>query len=383
LIGTTIKAKLILDRVSVNGSLFLREKSQFSQVDIRSAKIGVDLELSNISVSAPLLMNDLLIGGRLLMTNSASFSEITMIGAKIGTLLSIHNVTVQEMFDMQSIVVSGNIFIEKCIFIKRISLIDSTIGGSVVMSSNTISNLDLGGTSVQRELQVGIPGEKNIWLGHTSINLSNANVRSISDGGGDSWPEEVRLEGFVYLGLGQGARNDPANDDISKRPIEWFIDWLAKNQPYSWPSYNHLAQLFDKGGESVKANKILYASKERERRDARENDSWGKWIGLTLLKWIIGYGYGTRYFRSLIWVLGLLIIGVLVIGTVDTGAMKSASLIDKIGFSLDKLLPIIKVNDAYKFDFHGCQLAYFYIHEIFGFILGSFVVAGMSGITKR
>jgi len=62
---------------------------------------------------------------------------------------------------------------------------------------------------------------------------------------------------------------------------------------------------------------------------------------------------------------------------------QSASLLDKVGFSLDKLLPIIKLNDAYKFDFHGWQLAYFYLHEILGFVLGSFVVAGMSGITKR
>jgi cytoskeletal protein CcmA (bactofilin family) len=383
LIGTKIEGKLFLDRISVNSSLYMRQQAEFMHIDMRSAKIGVDLELSGISVKKSLLMNNVSVSGRLLMIKGSSFSDIDMIGATIGAQFDLTNLTVAKEFEMQSIVVSGNIFIRSCVFNKRISLIDSTINGSIVTSSNTITNLDLGGTTVQRELQIGIHGQMNIWEGQASINLSNANVRSLSDGGADSWPEEVRLDGFIYSGLGQGARNERTNDDISKRRIEWFIGWLAKTQPYSWPTYNHLAQLFDRGGESVKANRVLYASKERERRDARENDSWGKVIGLSLLKWIIGYGYGTRYFRSLIWVLALLIIGVLIIGTVETGAMKSAPMIDKVGFSLDKLLPIIKINDAYKFDFHGWQLAYFYVQEIFGFVLGSFVVAGISGITKR
>jgi hypothetical protein len=76
-------------------------------------------------------------------------------------------------------------------------------------------------------------------------------------------------------------------------------------------------------------------------------------------------------------------LGVLIVGTVDTGKMESACILDRIGFSLDLLLPVIQFNDKYKIDFGGWQEIYFYFHKVMGFVLSSFVVAGLSGITKK
>jgi len=42
-------------------------------------------------------------------------------------------------------------------------------------------------------------------------------------------------------------------------------------------------------------------------------------------------------------------------GTVDMGEMQDAGLPDRIGFSLDLLLPVIELNDKYKIDFDGWQ----------------------------
>ena len=58
----------------------------------------------------------------------------------------------------------------------------------------------------------------------------------------------------------------------------------------------------------------------------------------------------------------------------------------QIFISLDLLLPFIDLldNKFYKdILFEGWQWFYFHFHKIMGFILGSFVLAGLSGITKK
>ena len=130
-------------------------------------------------------------------------------------------------------------------------------------------------------------------------------------------------------------------------------------------------------GYSEKANAILYAGKERERHQAQ----WLKRLGLTALKWTIGYGYGYRYFVSLLWVVAIMLIGVLVLDTLETGAPPTP--VQKAAFSFDLLLPLIELHENYKITFEGWQRYYFYAHKLMGFLLGSFVVAGLSGITKK
>ena len=123
-------------------------------------------------------------------------------------------------------------------------------------------------------------------------------------------------------------------------------------------------------GYSEKANSVLFACKNRERKEAlhpkpgRPKNLW-KWIGLSLLKWTIGYGYGGRYFFSLIWVACLTILGIIVLSTTAS----IFNIWDKIGFSLDMLLPIIELNEKYKLDFSGWQLYYFLFSQINGIFI--------------
>jgi hypothetical protein len=46
-------------------------------------------------------------------------------------------------------------------------------------------------------------------------------------------------------------------------------------------------------------------------------------------------------------------------------------------------LPIIKLRDAhYKIDLVGLPRYYFYGHKVAGYVLASFLIAGLSGLTK-
>jgi hypothetical protein len=53
-------------------------------------------------------------------------------------------------------------------------------------------------------------------------------------------------------------------------------------------------------------------------------------------------------------------------------------------YSLDMLLPIIRLNEShYDIILKGFAKYYFYGHIILGYVLASFLIAGLSGITKR
>ena len=207
--------------------------------------------------------------------------------------------------------------------------------------------------------------------------MRNTNVGAIEDGGPDSWPNELDMDGFTYSRLG-GLFEGEAFED---RKSEWFIEWLARERKYSRQPYHQLASVLSSTGHPEKANAILYAAKKREKQEAWRSNKLAQWLGLSLLDWTIGYGFGARYFRSLYWVLGLVALGVFVLGTLPTDSQ--LPFWGKVAFSLDVLLPIVELDKYDLKNLNGGQLYYFYFHELMGVLLGSFVVAGLSGITKK
>ena len=54
-----------------------------------------------------------------------------------------------------------------------------------------------------------------------------------------------------------------------------------------------------------------------------------------------------------------------------------------IAYSIDMLLPIIRLRDAhYRIELNDPARYYFYFHKVMGYVLGSFLIAGVSGLTK-
>jgi len=57
----------------------------------------------------------------------------------------------------------------------------------------------------------------------------------------------------------------------------------------------------------------------------------------------------------------------------------------RLGFfySLDMMLPVIHLRQRhYDVDLHGIVRYYFYFHQVMGYVLASFLIAGLSGLTK-
>jgi hypothetical protein len=190
---------------------------------------------------------------------------------------------------------------------------------------------------------------------------------------------------------------------MMERPSGWFVGWLARDLDFSPQPYEHLASLFKRAGDPNKANDILYAARERRRHLALSKvDDRGRpkdrevlnGIGLWALRLTIGYGLGNRYFRALWWVGGFTLVGALVL---MAGGQASAARCPTLFFaSFDQLLPIITLDKAHDTLIFGDSSArpkinpqpywvrvYFYFHAMVGWLLGSFITAGLTGLTQR
>ncbi|MDO8550028.1 MAG: hypothetical protein Q7S39_07765, partial [Ignavibacteria bacterium] len=379
--GVNVSNTLDMGKIIIGSSLFLRGAT-INEITLLSAEISSQLDMSNAKIQGTLIMDSLILGSHLFLRDNAEFKNISMLGAKIGGQLDMTGAKVSGELYIESSSIEKNIFLRAEKYEGYFSFILSNVNGSVYISDTEISQLDFGGTNIRGELHIGSAGQKIKWKPNSFMNLRNTEVGAIMDAGEDSWPDELNLDGFTYSRLGGLFGQDaPLSKQIAERDSRWFVDWMAKDKSYSPQPYHQLAGILNKMGYPEKANAVLYAAKNREKDDAKQSKLWLRWFGLSILKWTIGYGFGGRYFRSLIWVLCLTVLGVFVLSTVDNSS--APNIWDKIGFSIDMLLPIISLDERYKLDFSGWQLYYFYFHKLMGFLLGSFVVAGLSGITKK
>ncbi len=103
---------------------------------------------------------------------------------------------------------------------------------------------------------------------------------------------------------------------------------------------------------------------------------------MTLLNSTIGYGYGYRYFRTLYWMIALVIFGAAVLRI--SGQGRANKMPWGLSYSLDHLLPIIELR---KYHYDQIQLTgwaryYFYLHKLMGYVLASFLIAGLAGLTQ-
>jgi hypothetical protein len=157
------------------------------------------------------------------------------------------------------------------------------------------------------------------------------------------------------------------------RPGKWFKKWLAKQNPYAPGPYQQLASVLREQGRPDAADEVLYTSKERER--AQSTFLRNVWLSANRL--LIGYGYYVEW--ALLWVLGFLLLGIAALQLSGEGRKNGMPF--GIAYSFDMLLPIIRLREKhYQIDL-GCVRYYFYLHKIAGFVLASFLIAGLSGLT--
>jgi hypothetical protein len=380
--------RLNMNGLEVKGGLFMSTRddqaAQFAEVNLVGAKIGGPLVLRGVRCIGRLNMSGLEVKGDLFMNaarndQAAQLTEVNLVGTKIGGQLELQHACCTGRLDLGSLQVAGHVLMEDAKF-DKISLIFARVGGSLDLVRSDVSSLDLTGASIQGEFSLGESDEdRPRWAEDAQLVLRNATVGALQCPPSlEAWPA-LELGGCTYRQLGGLSRADPS-PEMAARPRCWFVKWLEKDRTFTPQPYHQLASVLRSMEHPETADAVLYAGKERERRDA----GWRtrKWWGMSLLKWTIGYGYGYRYFYALWWVGGITLLGALILGTTLQGP--DFTFLRRLAYSFDLLLPIVELDKRHSLEaIDGWPRYYFYVHELLGYVLGSFIVAGLAGITKK
>jgi hypothetical protein len=374
LIDSKVSGKLNMNGLHVEQHLLMSEKAEFAEVQLSNAHIGGQLNLKNSRVSGQLNMNGVRVEQHLLMGDEAEFAEVDLTGAHIGGQFALNGSKVNGTLNCDSVDVGATVFLSRgATFLGPINLIFAKIGRNLELAGGIFgSRVDITGARIAGELRLGSAQHPPaIWQAGAALILRNANVDTIQDLS-DAWPARLDLNGFNYQSL--GGIHTMEQDPMLERPVGWFEAWLAKHERYAAQPYERLAFCLKNNGKSEMATAIRYAGSERERRQ-----SSGRWrkLWLTIFKYSVGYGY--RPGLALIWAIALVILGAAVLKTSGEGSRINMPY--GLTYSFDMLLPIVKLREwDDKIHLIGWARYYFYVQKIMGYLLASFLIAGLSGL---
>jgi hypothetical protein len=348
-------------------------KARFARVALTGASIQGGLALAGATLTGDLLMDGVQIGGDLTMADG-EYQAVTLErahiagvfnlrGSKLGGQLDCYASEIGSRFDLR-----GGAEFSRSILCSFAKLGEVDLAGSKFQD-----NVDLTGCQINGELRIGAAGEaRTQWAQRSTLYMRNATADAIQDLP-DAWPVRIDLSGFAYHNL--GGRNATQQAPMADRPVSWFVNWLGKQDPYAPGPYEQLATVLRSEGRPGAADEILYAGKERERAQAPFlRRAW-----LTTIDVLIGYGYHLEW--AVVWVTAFVLAGIAVLRFSGQGPRNQMPF--GIAYSFDMLLPIIRLREKhYQVDLEGWPRYYFYFHKIMGYVLASFLIAGLAGLAK-
>jgi len=372
-VGALFRDPVDIEEGVLNKELWL-DQSRFEQAaNLSGLRTPSVLSLDGSSFSGQLNLDSIDVG-RLFMRNSVFGQSVDLSGAKVhGNAVLMKSRFLGEV-RMNLAVVSGELVLTSSAFVKSLSLSNASITSDLDLSGAVLGYVELTGAHVGGVLYLYRPGRQPVsWVAPSTLLLRNARSDAF-------WIEglpgmkNLELEGFNYGRI--KVLGDKSGDD-SDYITSTLLAWLNRDSSYSPQPYHHLASTLDKSGDSDIANEIRYANKERQRRLS----TGSAWWGLSILSYTIGYGIGNRYFFVLYWIVGIVAVGVLVLHI--TGEVHRHDIGHGVWYSLDMLLPIVELRPKHDdFDLTEPARTYFYMHKLLGYLLASFLVAGISGVTQ-
>ena len=403
----------------------LPEESTF--VDLRvGAHLRLPKDAGDIDLSGSQVDGDLLvlgshikelqlarahIGGQISVA-SASLTEFKASGLTLVKDLSVVNSTISKILFLENDQVGGSVVFDKdslpvasaashlavngnfILFHDTVSgdmhLDNLMVAGDLQVSGDKLHALDVTGSKISGDLLLGQVA-LNSWQGDSEFIMRNASVRAIEDRNGactevsslcDAWPKRLDLTGMTYERLGtstsapvQTAHGEAILDPAEQTESWWHDHWLERQKPYSPEPYDELASVLRRLGNDEVADKVMY-----DRHDEEMRANWYRKPVLIAQGLVIGYGYDV--WRAYWCALAFVLAGVLILKF--TGQGKKLGLRYGITYSFDMLLPLIRLREAnYKLEPTGFVQYYFYVHKIAGYVLGAFLLAALTGLTKQ
>jgi hypothetical protein len=352
---TQVTEWLRMPGVDVGWSLTMNG-GEYANVGLVGAHVAHSLNFNASRVTGQLQMDSVQVGVYLHLQN-ATLDSVDLLGARVQNQLSFVGAKVTGQLDMFDAQIGTDLWMQDGEFFGPVSLRSTQVGGQLNWTKAIFhKDVDLSGAHVGGEFRLS--GAR--WPDKATLTARYARI-GVLPRLSDAWPDKLHVFGLIYDGIAE------TGDD--------FRPWFKRQDKYARQPYEQLATVLQARGDIEAATAVRVAERDRD----RSRQPWYIYAWLTLLKYLIGYGY-YPYF-SLAWVAGFVLIGVGVLWISGEGRRNHMPY--GVSYSFDMLLPVIRLRDAhYQIDLQGWPRYYFYCHKLMGWVLASFLVAGLSGLTK-
>lgn len=382
----TFKEKLILRGARLGGVLNASDSTFEGPIDMRALDVAGEIRCGGSTFLQDVDMGNLRVKNDLVLGPRATFKGSVFIrGAHLGAMLNADGAIFESGLEMDALETARTLFLSGATLKGPVNILFARLPSLDLRGADIRGDVDVTGTIIAGELRMGVAaGIHSRWGTKARLVLRNTRVGAIENTEGTlaDWPAQgnLELDGFSYDRL--GGLQGTGRKSMAAREATWLVDWLSCDPSDSPQPYYQLARVLREAGKIEKSNAILYAAREHERAKAK---GWAK-FGRTLLKMTIGYGIGSGYFRALWWVLGFTLIGAAVLYSSGSNA-SDHGMAWCTWASFDEIIPLVQLNGAHaKFvdeSLAGWRQWYFYVHRIVAYVLGSFVIAGLSGLTQK
>ncbi|HRB14790.1 MAG TPA: hypothetical protein PK224_03280 [Nitrospira sp.] len=387
-----------LDMRGIRAGAIIGRNSRYTDIELLGgSKIERNVELDGAEVSGVLDIRALEVNGNIFLRGGGKFNRVIIRSTKVQGGLELDESAYKGHVEMTGLQTNGGVSVTG-ITGTSMKISNSSIGGDLNLIASSLTSLSLSETSIRGEFVLAGSSFKSAlhWNKNGRISMINTDTGAFriyypddNEKAQAVIPSKVGLTGFTYSRI-----SGTANTDIAKGNAPELIGadamgkWLLGQLPYSRQSYQHLANVLRTSGYVEKANDVLFESRNREYYVAEGLQKVSLW-----LEWVL-IGYGYRIYLSFFWAIGLILVGATILWISRQGVAKQIPFarypfgyliygLDLIFFSFDMLLPIIKLREQhYSIDLVGWVRYYFYFQKVAGWILGSFIVAGLSGLTK-
>jgi hypothetical protein len=378
-IGARFADTLDLQNIEVASELWFEQCVFEKGADLSWLQSTQPIAFNNSTAAGPLIFYAAQIASDL-HVNGSVIAALDLSGAHIGRTLDLRNSHVTDALDMPGLQVGTDLQMSKAVFTGAVDLRYSQIGGELDWRGASFAqDVELTGAHVGGAFRLGAethlrPDQPDsdrpaTWAPDVALTARFAKIGVIPRLS-DAWPDSLHIVGLTYDGIESVEGAAVGNG---------FQQWFDRQQRYSRQPYEQLATILQAQGEIDTATAVRYAERDRDRCEQFQHGSWPIFAWLTLLKWVIGYGY--YLYRSLYWAAGFIVLGVVVLWRSGEGRRNGMPY--GVSYSFDLLLPIIQLRPKhYEIDLNGWARYYFYVHKIVGWALATFLVAGLAGLTK-
>jgi hypothetical protein len=289
------------------------------------------------------------------------------------------------LLNLNFVHVLQDVFLNRTIALGPIDLQGADIGGQLGLVGGEFGSMNARGAIVKGAMRVAYdqpapdPAKhRKVWASGAALDLTNASIGTITTQPSlDGWPESLALTNAKIGGFDFSLQNNPGQTKDSGS--DWFKKWLARQTAIQ--PYNHVRTVLAAAGDDATAADVGYAGRDRELIESLRHWELPNTLYLVLSKVMIGYGYSM--WLTIVWAIVFVSIGTVVFKHSREGINEPPLRLDALFYSIDMFLPIIEFRKHHRdIDVTSNARFYFYLHKLVGWLVSSFIVAGLAGFTK-